>query len=341
MSTIVRPAPSDSAPSAGLHGSVVERDVWFYVNIGLSLVAVVVVAGLLYSLLNPGPLYGFWIRRFHHDLPFDIPYFRHFFTLPQVWNGLRLTIILTILAQTTGIVLGLLAAVMRTSRIGLFRAASNLYIWVFRGTPVLLQILIVSDGISILLLSMDPDLSGHGWLTRLAILIGSNAFASGYIALSLNEGAYMSEIVRAGIESIDRGQMEAAKALGMTYPLAMRRVVLPQALKVIIPPTGNEFISMLKTTSLVSVSGLTELMLVSEQTAAHSFKFLEVFIAAGIYYLAMTTVLTLVQAQIERRLGERRADVRRGPFDNLRRLFLGSGSPRTATAPALPPKEAR
>jgi polar amino acid transport system permease protein len=341
MSTIVRPAPSDSAPSAGLHGSVVERDVWFYVNIGLSLVAVLVVAGLLYSLLNPGPLYGFWIRTFHHDLPFDIPYFRHFFALPQVWNALRLTIILTILAQTTGIVLGLLAALMRTSRIGLLRAASILYIWIFRGTPVLLQILIVSDGISILLLSMDPDLSGHGWLTRLAILIGSNAFASGYIALSLNEGAYMSEIVRAGIESIDRGQMEAAKALGMTYPLAMRRVVLPQALKVIIPPTGNEFISMLKTTSLVSVSGLTELMLVSEQTAAHSFKFLEVFIAAGIYYLAMTTVLTLVQAQIERRLGERRADVRRGPFDNLRRLFLGSGSPRTATAPALPPKEAR
>jgi polar amino acid transport system permease protein len=319
----------------------VERDAWFYVNIGLSLVAALVVAGLLYSLVNPGPLYRFWIRTFHHDLPFDIPYLRHFFTLPQVWGGVRLTIILTILAQTTGIVLGLLAAVMRTSRIGLFRAASNLYIWVFRGTPVLLQILIVSDGISILLLSMDPDLSGHGWLTRLAILIGSNAFASGYIALSLNEGAYMSEIVRAGIESIDRGQMEAAKALGMTYPLAMRRVVLPQALKVIIPPTGNEFISMLKTTSLVSVSGLTELMLVSEQTAAHSFKFLEVFIAAGIYYLAMTTVLTLVQAQIERRLGERRADVRRGPFDNLRRLFLGSGSPRTATAPALPPKEAR
>ena len=109
----------------------------------------------------------------------------------------------------------------------------------------------------------------------------------------------------------------------------------------IIPPTGNEFISMLKTTSLVSVIGLQELMLVSLQTAAHSFNFLEVFTAAGIYYLAVTTVLTMVQSQIERRVGERRADVRRGPFDNLRRLFLGSGSPRTAAAPALPPKEAR
>jgi polar amino acid transport system permease protein len=188
---------------------------------------------------------------------------------------------------------------------------------------------------------MDPDLSGAGWVSHVAVLIGSNAFAAGYLALSLNEGAYMSEIVRAGIESIDRGQMEAAKALGMTYPLAMRRVVLPQALKVIIPPTGNEFISMLKTTSLVSVIGFQELMLVSEQTFAHSFKVLEVLIAAGIFYLAMTTILTVVQAQIERRLGERRADIRRNPFDNLRRLFLGSAPPAPAVATVLPPKEAR
>jgi polar amino acid transport system permease protein len=151
----------------------------------------------------------------------------------------------------------------------------------------------------------------------------------------------MSEIVRAGIVSIDRGQMEAAKALGMTYPLAMRRVILPQALKVIIPPTGNEFISMLKTTSLVSVVGLQELTLVSEQTFAHSFKVLEVLVAAGIFYLAMTTILTVVQAQIERRLGERRADIRRNALENLRRLFLGSADLRHAAPAALPPKEAR
>jgi polar amino acid transport system permease protein len=341
LTTTVRPAPSDSEPFAELHRPVVERDAWFYINIGLSLVPLVVVAGLLYSLVDPGPLYRFWIRTFHHTLPFDIPYFRHFFTLPQVLNGVRLTFILAILAQTTGIVLGLLAALMRTSRIAVFRALSTLYIWVFRGTPVLLQIIIVSDGISILLLSMDPDPTGAGWVSHLATLIGSSVFASGYLALSLNEGAYMSEIVRAGIESIDRGQMEAAKALGMTYPLAMRRIILPQALKVIIPPTGNEFISMLKTTSLVSVIGFQELMLVSEQTFAHSFKVLEVLVAAGVFYLAMTTILTVVQAQIERRLGERRADLRRNPFDNLRRLFLGSGPPAPAVAAVLPPKEAR
>jgi len=319
----------------------VDRDAWFFVNIGLSALGVLLAAGLLYSVLNPGPLYGFWLQTFHHPLPFNIPYFRYFFTLPQAWRGVRYTFILAILAQTTGIVLGLLAALMRTSRIALLRGLSWLYIWIFRGTPVLLQIYLVANALPLLLLSMDADPTAHGWISRLALIIGSNAFASGYFALSLNEGAYMSEIVRAGIESIDRGQMEAAKALGMTYPLAMRRIILPQALKVIIPPTGNEFISMLKTTSLVSVIGLQELMLISLQTAAHSFNFLEVFTAAGIYYLAATTVLTLVQSQIERRVGERRAEIRQSPFDNLRRLFVGSAPPRVAGAPPLPPKEAR
>jgi polar amino acid transport system permease protein len=341
MGTTLRPAPLDSAPPTQARGAMVDRDAWFYINIGLSALGLLLVAGLLYSVLNPTPLYRFWLRTFHHPLPFNIPYFRYFFTLPQAWRGVRYTFILAILAQTSGILLGLFAALMRTSRIALLRGLSWLYIWVFRGTPVLLQIYLVANALPLLLLSMDTDPTGHGWIGRLAVVIGSNAFSSGYLALSLNEGAYMSEIVRAGIESIDRGQMEAAKALGMTYPLAMRRIILPQALKVIIPPTGNEFISMLKTTSLVSVIGLQELMLVSLQTAAHSFNFLEVFTAAGIYYLAVTTVLTMVQSQIERRVGERRADVRRGPFDNLRRLFLGSGSRRTATAPALPPKEAR
>ena len=340
MSTTVRPAPLDSAPPTQARGAMVQRDAWFYVNIGLSALGVLLVAGLVYSVVNPGPLYRFWLRTFHHPLPFNIPYFRYFFTLPQAWRGVRYTFILAILAQTTGIILGLFAALMRTSRIAVLRGLSWIYLWVFRGTPVLLQIYLVANALPLLLLSMDTDPTGHGWISRLAVVIGSNAFSSGYLALSLNEGAYMSEIVRAGIESIDRGQMEAAKALGMTYPLAMRRIILPQALKVIIPPTGNEFISMLKTTSLVSVIGLQELMLISLQTAAHSFNFLEVFTAAGIYYLAATTVLTLVQSQIERRVGERRADVRRTPFDNVRRLFLGSGSPRAAAAP-LPPKEAR
>jgi len=195
-------------------------------------------------------------------------------------------------------------------------------------------------GVPLILESMDAG--GTGVLTKIALLIATSSFAAGYVALSLNEGAYMSEIVRAGIEAIDRGQMEAAKALGMTYGLAMRRIVLPQALKVILPPTGNEFISMLKTTSLVSYIGLQELTLVTLQIYAHNFKVVESLVAAGVFYLAMTTVLSLIQAQIEIRLGERRSEVRTSLADNLRRFFLGASQVRRpAIVTALPPKEHR
>ena len=339
MSTIVRPVPSDSAPPTEQRRPLVDRGAWFYINIALSLVALLAVASLLYSLINPKPLYGLWRGAFHHDLPFDIPYFRTYFRLPQVLRAIRVTFILAILAQSTGVILGLLAALARTSRIALLRVLSSLYIWIWRGTPVFLQLVMIAYGVPILLESMDP--SGQGLLSRIALVMGSSALTAGFVALALNEGAYMSEIVRAGIEAIDRGQMEAAKALGMTYGLAMRRIVLPQALKVIIPPTGNEFISMLKTTSLVAYIGGQELTLITLQIYAHNFKVLESLTAAGIYYLAMTTVLTLVQAQIEKRLGERRADVRPSPFDNLRRLFLGSAPSLPAPAAVLPPKEAR
>lgn len=339
MSTTVRPAPTESVPPVEPRRRAAERDAWFFVNVGLVLVAFFGVASLLYSLVNPTPLYGFWRATFHHDLPFDIPYFRTYFELPQVWRAIRVTFILAILAQSTGVILGLLAALARTSRIALLRVLSGIYIWIWRGTPVFLQLVIFAYGVPILLESMDP--SGNGLLSRVALLMGSSALTAGFVALALNEGAYMSEIVRAGIEAIDRGQMEAAKALGMTYGLAMRRIVLPQALKVIIPPTGNEFISMLKTTSLVAYIGAQELTLVTLQIYAHNFKVLEALTGAGIYYLAMTTVLTLVQSQIERRIGERRADIRPHAIDNLRRLFLGSADLRHAVPAGLPPKEAR
>src|SRR5690348_12175579 len=124
MSTTVRLAPLDGAPPPPRRGAVVERNAWFYFNIGLSALGLLLLAGLVYSLVNPGPLYRFWLRTFHHDLPFNIPYFRYFFTLPQAWLGVRYTFILAILAQTTGIILGLLAALSRTSRIALLRGLS-------------------------------------------------------------------------------------------------------------------------------------------------------------------------------------------------------------------------
>jgi polar amino acid transport system permease protein len=335
----IRPAPVD-VPEPDLRGPVVERDAWFVVNIALTLAGLIVAAFLAYSLFDQRPIKSFWLATFHTTFPYDIGYLKTYFTFPQVYKAVQVTFVLAILAQTTGVALGLFSALGRTSRIALLRVVAGMYIWVWRGTPVFLQLVLTAYGVPLILESMDAG--GKGVLTQIALLIATSSFAAGYVALSLNEGAYMSEIVRAGIEAIDRGQMEAAKALGMTYGLAMRRIVLPQALKVILPPTGNEFISMLKTTSLVSYIGLQELTLVTLQIYAHNFKVVESLLAAGVFYLAMTTVLSVIQAQIEIRLGERRSEVRASLADNLRRFFLGAPQiRRAATVAALPPKEHR
>ena len=126
---------------------------------------------------------------------------------------------------------------------------------------------------------------------------------AGTVALAINEGAYMSEIIRAGITSIDRGQMEAAKSVGMRYGLAMRRIVLPQAARVIVPPLGNEFNGMIKNTSLLAFIGVYELFLDAEQGYSVTFKPVEYFIAVAFWYLVLTTIWTLIQVQIERKLG--------------------------------------
>jgi polar amino acid transport system permease protein len=132
-----------------------------------------------------------------------------------------------------------------------------------------------------------------------------SGFACAVLALSLNEGAYMAEIMRSGIRSVGGGQRQAARALGMTEWQVMRRVVLPQALRIIIPPIGNQFIGMLKLSALVSVIAVEELLLVANQTASSNFRYVEALSAAGIYYLAMTTVFMLLQALIEARLRRR------------------------------------
>jgi len=145
------------------------------------------------------------------------------------------------------------------------------------------------------------------------------------VALGVNEGAYMTEIVRAGILAIDPGQMEAAKSLGMTYRKAMRRIVLPQAARVIVPPLGNEFNNMLKTTSLMAVISVTELFRVAQGVYAVTFKPFEVFLGVAVYYLALTTIWSLIQSVIERRIG---ASTTRGEeVPGLRARLLGLGKP--------------
>lgn len=221
---------------------------------------------------------------------------------PLIRTGLVVTVVVSIVAQALGVLFGLFAALGKVSKILPIRWLAEGYIWYFRGTPLLVQMLLLYFGLGVTHIYDFPDLA-------LGLFTISGAIQAGTLALAINEGAYMSEIIRAGIESIDPGQMEAAKSLGMKYSLTMRRIILPQAAKVIIPPLGNEFNNMMKTTSLLQIISASELFFAFSQANARLFKPFELFIAASLYYLLLTTIWSFVQTQIEARLGERKNNV--------------------------------
>jgi polar amino acid transport system permease protein len=220
----------------------------------------------------------------------------------RILEGLLVTIELTVISMAIGIALGVMLAVMRLSPNPLVSRASWLYIFFFRGTPVLVQLLFwynisalypkIALGIPFGPAFVHPDAN---------TLI--TAFKAAVLGLGLNEGAYMAEIVRAGIISVDQGQTDAAQSLGMTRVQTLRRIVLPQAMRVIIPPTGNETISMLKTTSLASVITVTELLYAAELIYSANFKIIPLLITASIWYLVCTSVLYIGQHYLERYYG--------------------------------------
>jgi polar amino acid transport system permease protein len=221
---------------------------------------------------------------------------------PPVLNGLRNTLVLTVLAMLIGIVGGIALAVMRLSPNPVLSSVAAGYIWLFRGTPQIAQLLFWN-----FLAALYPRLS-------LGVPFGPefvsfdtnqliNQFTACLLGLGLNEAAYMAEIVRGGLQSVDHGQSEAAGALGMSRSQTLRRIVLPQAMRVIIPPTGNETISMLKTTSLVVVIGYFELLTSVQRIYSVNFQTIPLLIVAAIWYLALTSVLSVVQGFIERRYG--------------------------------------
>lgn len=225
---------------------------------------------------------------------------RSYLTAPSILSGVVQTILLTASSMAMGIGLGIVLALMRFSPNPLVKWASLTYVWFFRGTPVLVQLLFIFN-ISALL----PRLSlGIPWGPEF-VSGSANSFVTAFVAallgLGLNEGAYMAEIVRGGILSVDHGQSEAAAALGMRRSLAMRLVVLPQAMRVIIPPTGNEIIGMLKTTSIVSVIALPELLFSTQIIYARTYQVIPLLIVACIWYLIMTSILTVIQVRLERR----------------------------------------
>ncbi|MFL5733730.1 MAG: amino acid ABC transporter permease [Chloroflexia bacterium] len=237
----------------------------------------------------------------------------HFLDQPLL-EGAKTTILLSVTAQAVGILLGLIAALMKMSNSPIpliniiLRGVAGFYVWLFRGTPLLVQLIIFATGLY--------EVGIHLGLVEAALL-----------ALSLNEGAYMSEIVRAGIQSVDPGQAEAAKSLGMTYGLSMRRIILPQAARVIIPPTGNEFNNMLKSSSLAYTIGIVELLAQAGNLNHLYFKTLETFMIVSCYYLVMTTVWTWIQGRIESRLGERKSsDVAPGFWSRVRSNVLSTRS---------------
>jgi polar amino acid transport system permease protein len=217
----------------------------------------------------------------------------------SVLLGAVSTVVLTVLAMVIGIALGVVMALMRLSPNPVMSVVSWLYIWFFRGTPVLVQLFFWWNLPLILPhIGVGIPFTSIGWHTDTVKLI--SPFFASILGLGLNEGAYMAEIVRAGIISVESGQTEAAQALGMRRLQVMRRIVLPQAMRVIIPPTGNETISMLKTSSLASITTFGELFRTATEISAFNYRIVELLFVVSIWYLSFTSVLTVGQYYLER-----------------------------------------
>ncbi|MCR4401347.1 MAG: amino acid ABC transporter permease [Firmicutes bacterium] len=231
--------------------------------------------------------------------------------VPILVRGAAMTMELTCLAVVLGTALGLPIALARLSRHPLLRAPASMYTWWMRGTPLLMQLFLIYYGLPQVGITLDP-------------------FPAAAAGMTLNAAAYIAEILRGGILSIDRGQMEAARSLGMSYLQAMRWVILPQAVPRLIPPMGNEVIARLKDSSLVSTIAMVDLMRAAQQMIATTFRPLEIFFAAGVFYLVMTTAFTIVFGSWEKRIAERgeRGKSREPVMARLRRGLAGLASVR-------------
>ncbi|MDQ3412078.1 MAG: amino acid ABC transporter permease [Chloroflexota bacterium] len=232
-------------------------------------------------------------------MEFDWQIFVDALTSEAFVSGAALTIGLAAAAQAAAIVIGLGVALLRASPIAPLRWIAATYVWLFRAIPTLLQLLFVWNALPQLIPSLrDP------WFTP---------FLAAFVALALNEAAYMAEIIRSGLNAVDKGQVLAGKTLGLTSGQVFRLIVMPQTIRVIIPPTGNEFITLLKLTSLASVISLRELLTITSQTVSVNFRFAELYTAATVWYLLIVSIFMLLQSRLERRYQwTSRAEGRRG-----------------------------
>jgi polar amino acid transport system permease protein len=242
----------------------------------------------------------------------------HYLSVHSILLGAVRTLELTAAGMLIGIVLGAMLALMRLSSSAMMNMAASLYIWVFRGTPLLVQILFWFNLASFIpRITLGVPFGGPvavSWSTNSVVTV----FVAAVVALGLNQAAYMCEIIRAGILSVEEGQLEASLALGMTRGRAMRRIVLPQAMRVIIPPTGNNAIALLKDSSLVSVISMTELLYSVQLIYSANFETIPLLVVASIWYLIMSSVLSIGQVYLERHFG--RGATRSPPPTPLQRI---------------------
>jgi polar amino acid transport system permease protein len=276
-------------------------------------VATVIVLFLLAVLVHS----FFTNPNFHWDVVFK------YFVDGSVLEGLLHTIELTIISMVIGIIGGVILAIMRLSANPVLSSISWLYIWFFRGTPLLVQLLFWGFiGALYKNISLGVPFGGpQFWSFQTQDLI--SVFTAAILGLALNEAAYMAEIVRAGISAVNEGQMRAAQSLGMSQFLAMRRIVLPQAMRVIIPPMGNETISMLKNTSLVSVIGFSDLLYASQLIYSRTYQTIPLLITASLWYLIVTSILTIGQFYVERHFGRGSSrELPPTPLQRIRRMLF-------------------
>jgi len=220
-------------------------------------------------------------------MEFDLDVFWRALTSSSFLNGALLTVALAVAAQVSAAVLGFVLALGRIANQRTARTVSGAYVWYFRAIPTLLVLLFIWNALPQLIPALKED-----WFTP---------FLAGYIGLSIAEGAYMAEIIRSALLAVDPGQKLAGRALGMTPIQILRKVTVPQVIRVAIPPTGNELITLLKLTSLTSVISLQELLTVAGQEVATTFRFAEYYAAASVYYLVIVSAMMVAQGRLERR----------------------------------------
>lgn len=222
----------------------------------------------------------------------------------HVWlEGLLTTVYLAVISQFLATILGLFLALARRSRIPPLRGFVRFYTWIFRGTPLLVQLVMVYDGLAAAgIYTFDNHSIGP--------LVIPAVVQAAVVTFTMNEAAYMSEIIRASLNAVDPGQLEAALSTGMTPGQAMRLVVVPQAIRYVVPPLGNDFNAMMKNTSLAYVIGVQDLFMVTTEINSTTFNTFEILTAAALYYLALTTLWGFIQSAIERRIDRRWGIVR-------------------------------